>query len=141
MINDQSALSDDQRLTLNLNDAPDLVPAVAVGLCVAGMHFRIEGVAHLRHKESDRMAAIAAELQRLGFVITTGEDYMAWEGRCCQPEPDPLIRTYQDHRMAMAFAPARLAFPTLRIEDPSVVEKSFPDFWTQLKAAWPQPED
>ncbi|MDE5850491.1 MAG: 3-phosphoshikimate 1-carboxyvinyltransferase [Muribaculaceae bacterium] len=126
---------------INLNDAPDLVPAVAVGLCVSGIPFRIDGVAHLRHKESDRMAAIATELRRLGYVLTTGDDFMAWEGSRCEPEPQPVIRTYQDHRMAMAFAPARLAFPDLRIEDPSVVEKSFPDFWNQLKAACPHSED
>ena len=126
---------------LNLNDAPDLVPAVAVGLCVSGIPFRIDGVAHLRHKESDRMAAIATELRRLGYVIACGDDYMDWEGSRCEPEAEPLIRTYMDHRMAMAFAPAKLAFPKLRIEDPSVVEKSFPDFWNQLKAACPHSED
>lgn len=119
-------------LLLNLNDAPDLVPAVAVGLCIAGIPFRIEGVAHLRHKESDRMAAIATELRRIGYLISTGDDTMAWTGQRCEPEAEPLIRTYQDHRMAMAFAPARLAFPTLRIEDSSVVEKSFPDFWKEI---------
>lgn len=122
-----------QRMTMNLNDAPDLVPAIAVGLCVAGISFRIEGVAHLRHKETDRMEAIASELRRLGFIITTGDDFMAWDAHRCAPEPGPLIRTYQDHRMAMAFAPARLAFPTLRIEDSSVVVKSFPGFWQELE--------
>ena len=135
-INNQTIPHNAQRTThniqLDLNDAPDLVPAVAVGLCVSALPFRIEGVAHLRHKESDRMAAIACELRRLGFVLTTGNDTMAWDGQRCEPEPDPVIRTYQDHRMAMAFAPARLAFPDLRIEDPPVVEKSFPDFWNQL---------
>lgn len=130
-----------QPQTYNLNDAPDLVPAVAVGLCVAGIPFRIEGVAHLRHKESDRMAAIATELRRLGYLIACGDDYMEWDGTRCEPEAEPLIRTYRDHRMAMAFAPARLAFPNLRIEDPSVVEKSFPDFWNQFKAACPQSKD
>ena len=130
-----------RNIHLNLNDAPDLVPAVAVGLCVAGITFRIDGVAHLRHKESDRMAAIAAELRRLGFVISTGDDSMLWDGSRCEPEAQPLIRTYKDHRMAMAFAPARLAFTSLGIEDPSVVEKSFPDFWTQLKAACTQSDD
>ena len=119
---------------LNLNDAPDLVPAVAVGFCIAGIPFRIEGVAHLRHKETDRMTAIATELRRLGFIIETGDDFMAWARAHCEPEANPMICTYQDHRMAMAFAPARLAFPTLRIEDPSVVDKSFPDFWNQLNA-------
>lgn len=130
-----------EHYAINLNDAPDLVPAVAVGLCVSGIPFRIDGVAHLRHKESDRMAAIATELRRLGYVLTTGDDCMAWEGSRCEHEPQPVIRTYQDHRMAMAFAPARLAFPDLGIEDPSVVEKSFPDFWNQLKAACPHSED
>ena len=126
-------------LQLNLSDAPDLVPAVAVGLCVAGIYFRIEGVAHLRHKESDRMAAIATELRRLGFVIATGDDTMEWDGSRCEPEAEPLIRTYQDHRMAMAFAPAKLAFPPLRIEDPTVVEKSFPSYWQELDKATHNP--
>lgn len=119
-------------LLLNLGDAPDLVPAVAVGLCIAGIKFNIEGVAHLRHKESDRMAAIATELRRLGFVLKTGEDTMAWEGERCEPEEKPMIRTYLDHRMAMAFAPAKLISPSLSIEDTTVVEKSFPSYWTEL---------
>ncbi len=123
---------------LNLNDAPDLVPAVAVGLCIAGIPFKIEGVAHLRHKETDRMAAIATELRRLGFVLTTGDDTMAWDGSRYAPDEHPLIRTYLDHRMAMAFAPARLAFPNLQVEDPKVVAKSFPDYWNELDKAMGQ---
>lgn len=122
----------DNPTTLNLNHTPDLVPAVAVGFCVAGIPFIIEGVAHLRHKETDRMGAIVTELRRLGFVLTTGDDMMAWDGTRCVAEEHPLIRTYQDHRMAMAFAPASLAFPSIRIEDPTVVEKSFPKFWTEM---------
>ncbi len=129
-------LHNDQTTTynvqLNLNDAPDLVPAVAVGLCIAGIPFAIEGVAHLRHKETDRMAAITTELRRLGYELTTGDDTMAWEGKRCAPEEIPFIRTYLDHRMAMAFAPAKLAFPTLQIEDPTVVAKSFPDYWNEI---------
>ncbi len=121
-----------ERVELNLNDAPDLVPAVAVGLCIAGIPFKIEGVAHLRHKETDRMAAIATELRRLGYVLTTGDDTMAWDGTRCAPEELPLIRTYLDHRMAMAFAPAKLAFPNLQIEDPKVVAKSFPNYLDEL---------
>ncbi|MDE6648517.1 MAG: hypothetical protein K2K45_01155 [Muribaculaceae bacterium] len=123
---------DKSQFLLDLNDAPDLVPAVAVGFCLAEIPFRIEGVAHLRHKESDRMVAIACELRRLGFVLTTDVDSMAWEGDRCTPEDHPMIRTYLDHRMAMAFSPARLIFPSLSIEDPSVVEKSFPDFWSEI---------
>ncbi len=121
-----------ERVEFNLNDAPDLVPAVAVGFCLAGIPFKIEGVAHLRHKETDRMAAIATELGRLGFVLTTGDDTMAWDGQRSAPEEQPLIRTYLDHRMAMAFAPARLLFPNLQIEDPTVVNKSFPGYWDEI---------
>lgn len=119
-------------IVINLNDAPDLVPAVAVGFCVAGIRFRIEGVAHLRHKETDRMLAIATELGRLGYAIHTGDDFMVWEGERCDHETNPMIHTYLDHRMAMAFAPARLAFPSLEIENPGVVEKSFPSFWSEI---------
>lgn len=124
-------------LEFNLNDAPDLVPAVAVGLCIAGMPFSIDGVAHLRHKETDRMAAIAAELRHLGYIINTGEDRMEWKGDRCEPESSPMIRTYQDHRMAMAFAPAILAAKDIAIEDPEVVGKSFPNFWTELEKLIP----
>lgn len=135
-INDERSTINGERLTdnlkLNLNDAPDLVPAIAVGLCVAGLPFTIDGIAHLRHKETDRMAAIATELRRLGYMLTTGDDTMSWDGKRCAREDNPLIRTYLDHRMAMAFAPAKLAFPDIRIEDPTVVEKSFPSYWQEL---------
>ena len=129
------AAGDRSMMTMNLNEAPDLVPAVAVGLCLAGIHFRIEGVAHLRHKESDRMAALTAEMRRLGYVLTCGDDTMEWKGERCQPEKAPLIRTYQDHRMAMAFAPAKIFFPGLRIENPPVVAKSFPGYWKEIEKA------
>ena len=120
------------QFSLNLNDAPDLVPAIAVAFCLSGIPFRIEGVSHLRHKETDRMAALSTELRRLGYILTTTDDTMSWTGERCDPDPAPLIRTYQDHRMAMAFAPTRLLFPNLRIEDPTVVEKSFPTYWQEL---------
>lgn len=126
-------------LSLTLTDAPDLVPAVAVGLCAAGIRFRIDGVEHLHHKECDRMEAISTELRRLGYVITTGADTMEWDGTRTEPEPQPIIRTYSDHRMAMAFAPAGLLFPSLRIEDPSVTDKSFPNFWIEIAKMFPLP--
>lgn len=140
-IDDQPTVGNEQRKTvnlkLNLNDAPDLVPAVAVALCLVDIHFEIEGVSHLRHKETDRMAAISTELRRLGFMLTIGDDTMAWNGQRCEPDPEPIIRTYLDHRMAMAFAPAKLAFPSLQIEDPTVVSKSFPGFWLEIKKLIP----
>lgn len=120
-------------LRLNLNDAPDLVPAVAVAFCLSDIPFQIEGVSHLRHKETDRMAALCTELRRLGYILTTTDDTMSWTGDRCEPDPTPLIRTYQDHRMAMAFAPSRLVYPNIQIEDSTVVEKSFPTYWQELE--------
>lgn len=131
-LRDSSATGRTDTIVLNLNDAPDLVPAIAVGFCVASLPFRIEGIAHLRHKETDRMHAITAELRRIGYVLDADTDSLQWRGKRCSREAEPMIRTYQDHRMAMAFAPARLAFPSLTVEDPSVVEKSFPGFWEQF---------
>lgn len=127
------SLGKDETLSLDLGDTPDLVPALAVGLCLAGIRFRFVNVAHLRHKETNRMDAIRTEIRRLGFVIETGDDFMAWSGGKCPPEENPLIRTYGDHRMAMAFAPASLLFPRIEIENPDVVEKSFPTYWQEIK--------
>ena len=129
---------DNSLMEMNLNDAPDLVPAVAVGLCLAEIPFHIGGVAHLRHKECDRMDAISTEMRRLGYALECGDDTMAWVGEKCLPETAPIIRTYRDHRMAMAFAPARLLFPGLRIENPEVVAKSFPRFWQELEKIDPE---
>lgn len=117
---------------LNLNGTPDLVPALAVAFCMAGVKFRFEGVAHLRHKETDRMAALTAELRKLGYVITPGEDTMSWIGERCEEESEVEISTYSDHRMAMAMAPVVIRKGSLRIKDPAVVKKSFPDYWTNL---------
>lgn len=117
---------------LNLNGTPDLVPALAAAFCLAGVKFCFEGVAHLRHKETDRMAAMTTELRKLGYVITPGDDTMSWDGSRCEAEKNPLISTYSDHRMAMALAPAAILCGTIRIDNPDVVNKSFPDYWTNL---------
>ena len=119
-------------LTLNLNSTPDLTPALCVAFCLADMHFRFTGIAHLRHKESDRIVALIAEMRKLGYHLTTDGTDLAWDGtRTESPEPI-LIETYHDHRMAMAFAPARLRFPALTIQNPGVVAKSFPDYYDFL---------
>ncbi|MDE6273196.1 MAG: 3-phosphoshikimate 1-carboxyvinyltransferase [Muribaculaceae bacterium] len=118
---------------IDLNGTPDLAPALAVGFCLAGIRFRFENVAHLRHKETDRMAALETELRKLGYVIRTGTDSMDWDGATCRPEEHPVISTYSDHRMAMAFAPAAVRYPGLTIEHPEVTVKSFPCYWEMLE--------
>ncbi len=127
--------SDGETFEIDLSGTPDLAPALAVGLCLSGIKFRFDNAGHLKHKETDRMKALAVELRKLGFVLWTSEDSMGWNGELCEMvSPMPEIETYSDHRMAMAFAPAVVRFPGLKIKNPEVVGKSFPRFWENLVA-------
>lgn len=116
---------------------PDLVQTLAVTLCALDIPFRFTGTVTLRVKETDRIAALQAELRRVGFVLTAdpGGEWLEWDGTLCEPESDPLIRTYHDHRMAMAFAPLAIQRKKIAIEDPDVVSKSYPGFWKDLGKA------
>ncbi len=105
---------------------PDLVPTLAVVAAFARGETVITGVAHLRHKESDRLAAVAAELAKMGVAARETADGLIISGG--RPR-GAAIDTYQDHRLAMSFAVAGLKAPGTVIQDPEVVAKSFPDFW------------
>lgn len=121
-----------QPLELDLNGTPDLVPALAVGFCLAGVRFRFLNVAHLRHKETNRMSALQEELAKLGYSLECSQNEMAWLGRRL-PEAHDAVETYSDHRMAMAFAVAAAALPYIAIQDPEVTAKSYPAFWDNLQ--------
>jgi 3-phosphoshikimate 1-carboxyvinyltransferase len=90
---------------------------------------RIRGVAHIRYQESDRLAAVAAELRRLGQDVEEHGDGVVITPRPVQPA---VVQTYGDHRMAMAFAVAGLRAPGVTIADPGCVAKTFPDFFERL---------
>ncbi|MDR7518342.1 MAG: 3-phosphoshikimate 1-carboxyvinyltransferase [Armatimonadota bacterium] len=90
---------------------------------------RIRGVAHIRHQESDRLAATAAELRRLGQDVEELEDGLRITPRPIRPA---VVQTYGDHRLAMAFAVAGLRAPGIAIADPACVAKTFPDFFERL---------
>ena len=96
--------------------------------------FRPTGLSTLRIKETDRLAALQAELLKLGRSIEiVGDDTLVYDGNAVPVAPqDIIIKTYADHRMAMAFAPCALLLPGLRIAAPEVVGKSYPDFWQHL---------
>ena len=123
----------DEVLCLNLSTTPDIVPTMVVTACLKGRHFHFCGIHNLRVKESDRIAALTAEMRRLGYVLHSDFDSIGWKGERCTSESSPIISTYSDHRMAMAFAPAATIFPGLCIADVGVVNKSFPKFWTEMK--------
>lgn len=123
----------DEVLCLNLSTTPDIVPTMVVTACLKGRHFHFCGIHNLRVKESDRIAALTAEMRRLGYVLHSDFDSIGWKGERCTSESSPIISTYSDHRMAMAFAPAATIFPGLCIADVGVVNKSFPKFWIEMR--------
>lgn len=116
---------------------PDLVQTLAVSLCALDIPFRFKGTITLRVKETDRLAALQAELKKLGYVLTADPqgEWLEWDGTRCEPEKTPHILTYHDHRMAMAFAPMAIKRGRIIIEDPEVVSKSYPGFWKDLEKA------
>lgn len=115
---------------------PDLAQTLVVTCCLLGIPFRFNGLQSLKIKETDRIAALQTELKKLGYIVKSESNgLMEWEGECCEPEPEPVISTYEDHRMAMAFAPVCLKTGKIRISEPEVVSKSYPGYWEDLKKA------
>jgi 3-phosphoshikimate 1-carboxyvinyltransferase len=116
--------------TFDLNDMPDMVPTLAVLAAFRKGKTVIKNVAHLRLKESNRLGALAAELSRIGIVVSETADGLIIQGG--NPRP-AQIETYNDHRIAMSFAVAGLVVPGIEIMDKKCVDKSFPTFWEELK--------
>ena len=115
----------------DFSDCPDLAQTLVVACAMAGRPFRFTGLASLKIKETDRTAALCRELARLGVTLREeGDDTLQWDGTRQPAEATPVIATYDDHRMAMAFAPAALRHAGLGIAAPGVVSKSYPGFWT-----------
>jgi len=117
-------------ITVDMADMPDMVPTLAVVAAHAKGTTMIENVAHLKAKESDRLASTCAELKKLGIVAVAENDRLLVTGGTPQGAE---IETYDDHRIAMSFAMAGLKTPGLKILDPHCVEKSFPNFWAVWK--------
>ena len=119
----------------DFTNEPDLAQTLAVTCCLSDIPFYFTGLQSLRIKETDRISALQTELKKLGYAIKTSETAMEWTGERCEPDSNPVIATYEDHRMAMAFAPACLKTGEIRIKDPGVVSKSYPGFWDDLRKA------
>ena len=128
-------------LAFDMGAMPDTVPTLAILAAFRQGRTRIGNVAHLRVKESDRLAALATELGRLGCPAEQTGDGLVIDGRGGQGLHGAWIQTYQDHRIAMAFGLAALVVPEVRILDPGCVAKSFPDFWEQLDKIKDRPAD
>lgn len=132
--NHMSAEENNRQFEKDFTHCPDIAQTMAVTYCLLGTPFTFTGIQSLRIKETDRVAALINELRKLGFVLRAeGNERLLWDGTRCTPDEHPVIATYDDHRMAMAFAPAALCHEELTIEHPEVVTKSYPNFWEDLK--------
>ncbi len=120
-----------ETLTLDLTNAPDLAQTIAVTCFGLGLGCYLTGLHTLKIKETDRLVALYTELAKLGATVSVSDKSLR-----LQPSAgiikDVAIATYNDHRMAMAFAPLALK-TSLFIDDAEVVAKSYPDFWKDLE--------
>lgn len=126
-----------KKLVYDFVNEPDLAQTFVVTCVFMHIPFRFAGLQTLKIKETDRIEALKTEMRKLGYVLTdTANSILEWNGERCEPETDPVIATYEDHRMAMAFAPIALKRTEgIKMADPQVVSKSYPGFWSDLAAA------
>lgn len=119
-------------LNLELNNTPDIAQTIVVTCLGLGIGCHLTGLHTLKIKETDRLEALRIELTKLGADISVTNDSLTLVATK-NIKHDVNIATYNDHRMAMAFAPLGLKVPII-IDNAEVVSKSYPDFWTDLKS-------
>jgi len=119
---------------VNGNAWPDAVLALAVAALFAEGPTTIRGIAHLRLKESDRLAALETELRRLGAEARAGADHLHIAPPPISQLRGAALHTYDDHRMAMSLALAGLRIPGVRIQNPGCVAKTWPGFFEALES-------
>lgn len=124
------------RIEYDFTNMPDLAQTFVCTCCALNVPFHFKGLQTLRIKETDRMAALKAELAKLGYQLEEQHgSELLWDGSHTPTSSTPtFIDTYEDHRMAMAFAPLALCRP-IGINNPQVVTKSYPHFWDDLRQA------
>lgn len=114
--------------TIDMNSTPDLVPTFAVLSAFANGTTKITNISNLRIKESDRISALEKELKKIGAKVKTGKDFIEIHGPTKSLKKNKIIKTYNDHRIAMAFG-----ILGLKTDNPKTVNKSYPLFWSDLK--------
>lgn len=123
------------RLVLDMGHCPDLAQTVAVTCAMTGIPFRLTGLASLRIKETDRISALSTELGKVGVVTEVSDSTIEWDGRRMPIVRMPEFDTYGDHRMALALAPVAVYIPGVVVRNAEVVDKSYPGYWDDLRAA------
>ena len=122
------------KLEYDFVNAPDLAQTFVVTCVALDIPFHFKGLSTLKIKETDRIAALKKEMLKLGYVIhDVNDSELYWDGERCEENLEIGIDTYEDHRMALAFAPYALKKNGLIINNPQVVTKSYPKYWDDLK--------
>jgi 3-phosphoshikimate 1-carboxyvinyltransferase len=124
-------------LTFDFISMPDMAQTVAVTCAMLGIPFRFKGLQSLKIKETDRLEALKTELCKFGCPITVYDgNILEWNGQKSPSAQAPVVATYEDHRMAMAFAPVAICRQEgVSVSDPEVVSKSYPSYWDDLQKA------
>lgn len=121
-------------LALDLIETPDIAQTLAVTCIGLGISCRLTGLHTLKIKETDRLQALKNELKKFGVDASITAESISFDAKMLHSEKVIItVETYNDHRMAMAFAPLALLFP-IKIQQAAVVEKSYPSFWADLKS-------
>jgi 3-phosphoshikimate 1-carboxyvinyltransferase len=114
---------------ISLKEQPDLAQTLVVSCLLMNVPFRFSGLENLKIKETDRIAALINECRTLGFVLKEVESgVLSWDGEKCSPAQEIVIKTYEDHRMAMALLVA--GYP---VDNTDCIKKSYPQFLEQWK--------
>lgn len=120
------------KLELDMKDCPDIAQTVMVVAAMKGIEIKFTGLESLKIKETDRISAMKNELNKLGADLT--ENGSSWHLTPSTSLPDSMeLDTYNDHRMAMAFAPVCHSMDLI-VREPGVVRKSYPEFWEEVKS-------
>lgn len=122
-------------ITIDCTEIPDAAMTLAVAALFAEGPTRLNGIASWRVKETDRIAAMATELKKVGAIVEEGSDYIVIQAPASKDDwksPSDGIDTYDDHRMAMCFSLAAFGPRTLKINDPNCVAKTFPTYFAEF---------
>lgn len=124
------------KLEYDFINSPDLAQTFVVTCAAKGIPFHFKGLSTLKIKETDRIEALKTEMRKLGYVLQDhNNSELIWDGERCDPSFEQGIDTYEDHRMALAFAPYALLHDKLIINNPQVITKSYPHYWEDLRLA------
>ena len=124
------------KLEYDFVNCPDLAQTFVVACAAMNIPFHFTGLSTLKIKETDRIEALKTEMRKLGYVVKDIDgSELLWDGERCEPSLEQGIDTYEDHRMALAFAPYAMKRNGLVINNPQVVTKSYPHYWDHLRQA------